>query len=72
VSDYVAPNQIVADGTAESVTVVAFDPGICDGSYMHQAVEWYFPQHGRRFDPSAYLNICTGGWVPPDGSGFQS
>jgi hypothetical protein len=59
-SDYVGPNQTVAGGTQESVTIVAFDLGRCDGKLMYQAVEWYFPQHGQTFDPSQYENICTG------------
>jgi len=59
-SDYVGPNQTVAGGTQESVTIVAFDLGTCDGKLMYQAVEWYFPQHGQTFDPRQYENICTG------------
>lgn len=62
-SDYVGPNQSVAQGTQESVTIVAFDLGTCSGKYMYQAVEWYFPQHGQSFDPSVYEDICTGSYV---------
>jgi hypothetical protein len=57
---YVAPNQITADGTEESVTVVAFDLGTCGAKPAYQAVEWYYPQHGDAFDPSNYINACTG------------
>jgi photosystem II stability/assembly factor-like uncharacterized protein len=64
-SDYVGPQQTVAQGTQEPVTVVAFDLGTCDGSLMYQAVEWYFPQHGQTFDPDQYENICTGTDYPP-------
>jgi hypothetical protein len=63
VSDYVAPNQPVADGTQEPVTVVAFDRGRCHGALMYRAVEWYFPQHGGGFDRSQYIDICAGDYV---------
>jgi hypothetical protein len=62
-SDYVGPNQTVAGGTQEKVTIVAFDLGICGGTLMYQAVEWYFPQHGQKFNPSQYEDICTGSYV---------
>jgi len=62
-SDYVAPNQDVAEGTEELATVTAFKLGTCDGRLMYQAVEWYFPQHGQSFDPNRYQNICTGTYV---------
>jgi hypothetical protein len=63
-STYVGPNQIVAQGTQQSATVVAFDRGTCHGKLMYRAVEWYFPQHGQAFDPHRYENICTGTYVP--------
>jgi hypothetical protein len=62
-SDYVGPNQSVAQGTEESATVVAFNLGTCDGRLMYHAVEWYFPQHGQAFNPNQYENICTGTYV---------
>jgi len=62
-AEYVGPNQSVASGTEETATVVAFDLGTCDGKYMYQAIEWYFPQHNQAFNPSAYENICTGSYV---------
>jgi hypothetical protein len=62
-SDYVGPNQSVAQGTEESATVVAFNLGTCDGKLMYQAVEWYFPQHGQAFNANQYENICTGTYV---------
>jgi hypothetical protein len=64
ISDYVGPGQTVADGTEESVAVVAFKLGTCGGRLMYQAVEWYFPQHKQAFDPSRYQDICTGTYVP--------
>jgi hypothetical protein len=62
-SDFVAANQIVADGTEEPATVVAFDLGNCEGKLMYQAVEWYYPQHGQSFSPATYMNLCTGTYV---------
>ncbi|HTS95726.1 MAG TPA: hypothetical protein VMI33_03825 [Streptosporangiaceae bacterium] len=62
-SDYVGPNQSVAQGTEETATVVAFNLGSCDGKLMYRAVEWYFPQHGQSFNPGVYENICTGTYV---------
>ena len=62
-AEYVGPNQSVASGTEETATVVAFDLGTCDGKYMYQAIEWYFPQHNQAFNPSTYENICTGSYV---------
>ena len=59
---YVGPNQIVANGTEEPATVVAFNLGLCGGKLMYRAVEWYFPQHGQAFNPRQYENICTGGY----------
>jgi hypothetical protein len=63
-NDYVGPNQIVAAGTEETTTVIAFDLGTCDGMFMYQAVEWYFPQHGQSFNPNQYEDICSGTYVP--------
>jgi hypothetical protein len=62
-SDYVGPHQIVATGTQEKVTIVAFDLGTCSGKLMYRAVEWYFPQHGQNFNPGQYEDICTGTYV---------
>jgi hypothetical protein len=62
-NDYVGPNQFVATGTQEPVTITAFDLGTCDGKLMYQAVEWYFPQHGQTFNPNQYENVCTGTYV---------
>jgi hypothetical protein len=61
---YVPANEPVADGRPETATVVAFDLGTCGGTYMYQAVEWYFPQHGQSFSAGQYENVCTGSYVP--------
>jgi hypothetical protein len=63
-SDYVGPNQTVANGTQQPVTIVAFDLGDCGGALMYRAVEWYFPQHGQAFDAHQYEDVCTGSYVP--------
>jgi hypothetical protein len=62
---YVAPGQAVAQGTIESVRIVAFDLGTCNGRYMYAAVEWYFPQHKQAFDPGQFEDVCTGEYYPP-------
>jgi hypothetical protein len=62
-SDYVAPNQSVAQGTETTATVVAFDLGVCDGKLMYQKIEWYFANHGQQFNSNSYINICTGDYV---------
>ena len=65
-SDYVGPGQTVAEGTEETATIVVFDLGECAGQFMYQAVEWYFPQHGDRFDPTTYEDVCHGTYVNGD------
>ena len=62
-SDYVGPNQSVASGTEEGVTIVAFDVGTCGGTFMYRAVEWFYPQHGGSFNPNQYEDVCTGSYV---------
>jgi hypothetical protein len=67
-SDFVDPNESVASGKQEPVTVVAFDRGICGIHYMYMRVEWYFQQEGQSFAPGQYEDICIGtypGMVPP-------
>lgn len=62
-STYVA-NQPVAEGKVEPVRIVAFDLGTCNGRYMYAAVEWYFPQHGQKFDPGQFEDVCIGAYYP--------
>jgi len=64
---YDPPNVPVAQSTPEQATVVAFDLGTCDGLYMYQAIEWYFPSSGGSFDASSYLNICSWTYHPSGG-----
>ena len=56
-------NQTPPKVTRQTVTVVAFGLGTCDGKLMYQGVEWYFPQHGQKFDPNGYEDICAGTYV---------
>jgi len=62
-SEYIGPTQSVAKGKEEHAKVVAFKLGTCHGKLMYQAVEWYFPQHGQKFNPHRYQNICAGGYA---------
>jgi hypothetical protein len=62
IAGFVWPGFGVADGTRYvGATVVAFDPGTCDGHPAYQREAWYFPQYGETFVPgSAGWDICTG------------
>jgi hypothetical protein len=71
ISLYVSSTEITAAGTESEATVVAFNPGTCNGSFAYQAVEWYFPQHHGYFDPREDMNACTGTYVPLGGGGFR-
>jgi len=62
ISDYVGPNQSVAQGSEESARIVAFHLGRCHGRRAYDAVEWYFPQHGQRFTAGTYIDPCTGAY----------
>jgi hypothetical protein len=62
-SDYVGPDESVATGTQEPVTVVAFDVGPCGGVVMYRAVEWFFSGHNGSFNPKQYEDVCAGTYV---------
>jgi hypothetical protein len=62
VSDYVGAHQSVAEGTPQPVKIVAFQLGLCHGRRAYDAIEWYFPQHGQRFNAHVYINDCTGSY----------
>lgn len=55
----------VAQGSPVDVTVIAFRLGTCRGVPAYQAVEWFAPSRGQRFDPRSYINACTGDDVLP-------
>jgi hypothetical protein len=60
-STYVAPDQIVSEGTLERATVVAFNLAMCHGVRSYNAIQWFFPQRGEKFNPGRwYINTCTG------------
>ncbi len=58
-----ARSTTVADAPHRKATVQAFNLGVCKGKLMYQAIEWYFPSQGDKFDPHHYINICTGEYV---------
>jgi hypothetical protein len=58
-----ARNSTVADGVQRAATVEAFNLGVCHGTLMYQAIEWFFPADGGKFDPHNYIDICTGKYV---------
>lgn len=60
---WVPPNQPVSNGRIQNVTIVAFHRGMCHGTFMYKAVEWYFPQHHQHFTTRHYANVCAGHWV---------
>lgn len=64
---YDPPNVPVYRSTKERTTVVAFDLGTCNGKYMYQAIEWYFPESGGSFNPTNYLNVCSWTFHPTGG-----
>lgn len=56
---YDPPGKPVTDSVRERATVVAFDLTTCDGTYMYEAIEWYFPESGGTFSPGQYLDDCS-------------
>ena len=62
-STYVTnPNAPLSAASPDTVTVVAFDLGSCNGGPpAYEEVEWYSPSNGGTFDPSNATNACTGG-----------
>jgi hypothetical protein len=44
---------------------VAFHRGTCRGRRSYNAITWYFPQYGQKFNPHAYINACTGRYSMP-------
>jgi hypothetical protein len=58
---YVAPNQITAEGHRAAAVVVLFRLGTCRGRRAYNAVQWYFPEYGERFNAHERgYKICTG------------
>jgi len=60
---WVPPGQPTSNGRIQNATVVAFHRGMCNGTFMYKAVEWYFPQHHQHFTIHHYANVCRGHWV---------
>lgn len=60
-AEYEWPGTSVADnGFTGGARIVAFHLGTCRGVPSYNAVEWYFPKYGETFNPSQYINTCTG------------
>ncbi|WP_424883565.1 RNA polymerase sigma factor [Streptomyces sp. SLBN-8D4] len=53
-------DKAVADSPWEKSSVVAFDLGDCNGVRTYRKISMFFPQHGGRFDPTQYIDVCTG------------
>jgi hypothetical protein len=62
---YVPPNDSQAQGMNEPIDMVAFGLGTCGSGSAYTKLSWYFPTEGESFDPSYYLNACTGALVIP-------
>jgi hypothetical protein len=60
---WVPPNQPVSNGRIQNVRIVGFHRGMCNGTFMYKAVEWFFPQHHQHFTTHHYANVCAGHWV---------
>lgn len=55
---YVPPDASNSEAVRERATVIAFDPGICQGERVYQRLTWFFPQHGEYFDPDVAFDAC--------------
>lgn len=63
-SVYVWPGTAVAsNGPMPGARIVAFHLGSCRGVPSYNAVEWFYPRYGQRFDQHHYINACTGAYV---------
>ncbi len=64
ITTYVAPDETVAEGEPEPVTIIAFDLTICDGHRAYRHLAYFFPRHGESFNPDTngetQYDICTG------------
>jgi hypothetical protein len=60
---WVPPDQPVSNGRIQNVRIVGFHRGMCNGTFMYKAVEWFFPQHHQHFTTHHYANVCAGHWV---------
>lgn len=60
---YVGPSQIVAEGTPQATVIVLFKLGSCHGRRAYDAITWYYPQHGERFNARHYIDPCSGAYL---------
>jgi hypothetical protein len=49
-----------ADGHFAPETLVAFDLGICKGSYMYERLTTFFPEEGQTFSSTPSIDVCNG------------
>ena len=56
-----SPNVKVADSVAEApleqATVVAYNLGDCDGTWMYRSFVWFFPSNGETFESARQYSI---------------
>lgn len=57
---YVSADESQDQGSKAPITLVAFGLGTCGAGPAYTRLAWYFPSNGGSFDPSYYLNACTG------------
>jgi hypothetical protein len=64
------PHPEPPEGTEQPTRVVLFRLGKCRGRYAYNAIEWFYPEYGQRFEADQYVNACTGTFhVLPEQSG---
>lgn len=54
---YAAPDEPLADAKQEPVTLVASDPGQCDGHQAYRKLGYWFPNEGQT-SPAATRDVC--------------
>jgi len=55
---YVPPGNALLDGHKEAMKLVAFDLGSCHGRRAYRKLSWFFPAHGKHFDPDTANEVC--------------
>jgi hypothetical protein len=57
---YVPEDQPLANGTSAPVTIIASDPGSCQGHRAYRRIAFYYPSKGQSPSDAQSLDIC--GW----------
>lgn len=55
---YVPKGKAILDGHEDTLRIIAFDLGSCDGRFAYRKLSWFFPSHGGHFDPGAANKLC--------------